>query len=240
MRAKRKAQAESVAGLLQELQTLNPDIAVISIGDYNAYQFNDGYTDPIATLKGTPTPDDQIVVDESPDLVEPELRQPDRHAAAPTSGTASSSRARRRRSITCSSTPSARSVRPALRRSRAATPISRRCPSALCRRRDPARALSDHDMPVAYFRFPPPSADLRVSIAADSSTLTAGAPITFTITVTNDGPSPAQNVDRQRLPAADARADFLHGDRRRRVRRLGEHPDGDVRDRWRPGAVAGR
>ena len=52
MRAKRKAQAESVAGLLQELQTLNPGTAVISVGDYNAYQFNDGYTDPIATLKG--------------------------------------------------------------------------------------------------------------------------------------------------------------------------------------------
>ena len=44
---------------------------MISIGDYNAYQFNDGYTDPIAILKGTPTPDDQIVVDESPDLVNP-------------------------------------------------------------------------------------------------------------------------------------------------------------------------
>ena len=71
VRAKRKAQAESVAGLLQELQTLNPGVAVISIGDYNAYQFNDGYTDPIATLKGTPTPDDQLVVDESPDLVNP-------------------------------------------------------------------------------------------------------------------------------------------------------------------------
>ena len=75
MRAKRKAQAESVAGLLQELQTLNPGMAVISVGDYNAYQFNDGYTDPIATLKGMPTPDEQMVVDESPDLVDPELRR---------------------------------------------------------------------------------------------------------------------------------------------------------------------
>ena len=48
-----------------------PTTPVISIGDYNAYQFNDGYTDPIAILKGTPTPDDQIVVDESPDFVNP-------------------------------------------------------------------------------------------------------------------------------------------------------------------------
>jgi predicted extracellular nuclease len=46
---------------------------VLSIGDYNAYQFNDGYTDPIATAKGTPTADDQMVVDASPDLVNPDF-----------------------------------------------------------------------------------------------------------------------------------------------------------------------
>ena len=71
VRAKRKAQGESLAALLQELQTNNPTTSVISVGDYNAYQFNDGYTDPIATIKGIPTPDDQIVVDQSPDLVNP-------------------------------------------------------------------------------------------------------------------------------------------------------------------------
>jgi len=73
VRAKRKAQAESLAALLQELQTGNPGTSVISVGDYNAYQFSDGYTDPIATIKGIPTPDEQIVVDQSPDLVNPNL-----------------------------------------------------------------------------------------------------------------------------------------------------------------------
>jgi len=73
VRAKRKAQAEFLADLLQGLQTDNPGIPVMSIGDYNAYQFNDGYTDPIATAKGTPTADDQIVVDASPDLVNPDF-----------------------------------------------------------------------------------------------------------------------------------------------------------------------
>jgi hypothetical protein len=71
VRAKRKAQGEFLADLLQELQTDNPTTPVMSIGDYNAYQFNDGYTDPVATIKGTPTADDQVVVDESPDLVNP-------------------------------------------------------------------------------------------------------------------------------------------------------------------------
>jgi hypothetical protein len=71
VRSKRKAQGEFLADLLQELQTDNPGVPVMSVGDYNAYQFNDGYTDPIATIKGTPTADDQMVVDASPDLVNP-------------------------------------------------------------------------------------------------------------------------------------------------------------------------
>ncbi len=72
-RAKRQVQAESVTGLLQELQTQHPDTAVIAVGDYNAFQFTDGYTDPIATLKGAPTPDEQVVVDGSPDVVDPDF-----------------------------------------------------------------------------------------------------------------------------------------------------------------------
>jgi uncharacterized protein len=71
VRAKRKAQAEFLADLLQDLQTSDPTTPIMSIGDYNAYQFNDGFTDPVATIKGTPTADDQVVVDESPDLVNP-------------------------------------------------------------------------------------------------------------------------------------------------------------------------
>ena len=73
VRAKRKAQAEAVAELLQQLQTDNPGVPVIAVGDYNAYQFSDGYTDPIATLLGTPTADDRIVVDQSPDVVNPDF-----------------------------------------------------------------------------------------------------------------------------------------------------------------------
>ena len=71
VRAKRKAQAEFLADLLQDMQTANPAVPVISIGDYNAYQFNDGYTDPVSVIKGTPTADEEMVVDASPDIVNP-------------------------------------------------------------------------------------------------------------------------------------------------------------------------
>ena len=73
VRAKRKAQAEFLADLLQELQEDNPTTPIMSIGDYNAYQFNDGYTDPVSVIKGTPTADDEMVVDASTDVVTPDF-----------------------------------------------------------------------------------------------------------------------------------------------------------------------
>jgi predicted extracellular nuclease len=73
VREKRKKQAESLADLLNDLQTANPGVPVISVGDYNAFEFNNGYDDPLSVIKGSPTADDQIVVDQSPDLVNPNL-----------------------------------------------------------------------------------------------------------------------------------------------------------------------
>jgi predicted extracellular nuclease len=73
VRAKRKVQSEFLAQLLDDLQDNNPGNSIMSVGDYNAYQFNDGYTDPMATIKGSPTADDQVVVDQSPDLVDPDF-----------------------------------------------------------------------------------------------------------------------------------------------------------------------
>jgi hypothetical protein len=42
------------------------------VGDYNAFHFNDGYTDSIGTIKGTPTPSNEVVLASS-DLVNPDL-----------------------------------------------------------------------------------------------------------------------------------------------------------------------
>jgi uncharacterized repeat protein (TIGR01451 family) len=190
VRAKRKAQAESVAGLLQELQTLNPGTAVISIGDYNAFQFNDGYTDPIATLKGTPTPDEQLVVDESPDLVEPDFANltdalpPQERYSFIFEGTPQVLD-----HVLVNSVAAAQVRRYAIARGNADFPEALFAGDAM----RPERS-SDHDMPVAYFRFPPPSADLRVDISAGAPTVVVGQPVTFTFTVTNAGPAPAQNA----------------------------------------------
>ncbi|HSE98588.1 MAG TPA: hypothetical protein VLD57_10015, partial [Blastocatellia bacterium] len=72
VRAKRGAQAEFLANLIQARQSADPDERIISVGDYNAFQFNDGLVDVIGTIKGTPTPADQVVLP-SNDLVNPDL-----------------------------------------------------------------------------------------------------------------------------------------------------------------------
>jgi uncharacterized repeat protein (TIGR01451 family) len=193
VRAKRTKQAESLAGLLQELQTANPATPVISIGDYNAFEFNDGYTDPISIIKGMPTPDDQVVVDESPDLVDPNfVNLTDLLPVG------------ERYTFIFEGTPQALDhvlvntvaysyfQRYAIARNNADFPV---LPTSLFSG-DVTRPErnSDHDMPVAYFRFPPPSADLVVTKQRSSPAVAAGTNVTYTITVRNDGPSPAQNV----------------------------------------------
>ena len=72
VRAKRRAQAEFLANLVQSRQTADPTEKILVVGDFNAFQVNDGYVDVIGTIKGTPTPADQVVLASS-DLVDPDL-----------------------------------------------------------------------------------------------------------------------------------------------------------------------
>ena len=151
VRAKRTAQAEAIAQLLQDLQQQNPNMPVISVGDYNAFEFSDGYTDPISVLKGTPRPTEQIVVQQSPDLVDPDyVNLTD---SLPPS---------ERYSFIFEGTPQALDhvlLNAAARRYLQRYAIARNnadFPSAPALISDPTRPErnSDHDMPVAYFAFP--------------------------------------------------------------------------------------
>jgi uncharacterized protein len=191
VRAKRKAQAESVAGLLQELQSQNPGVAVIAVGDYNAYQFSDGYTDPIATLKGEPTPDEEIVVDESPDVVSPnyvnlvDTLPPSERYSFIFEGTPQALD-----HVLVNTIAAAYAQRMAFARGNADFPAHEVYTGDATR---PERS-SDHDMAVAYFRFPPPAADLQLAMTASTASVEAGGQISYTIAVTNAGPSPATDV----------------------------------------------
>ncbi len=72
VRVKRRAQAEYLANLIQTRQTASPAERIVVIGDFNAYQFSDGYVDVIGTIKGTPTTATNVVLASS-DLVNPDL-----------------------------------------------------------------------------------------------------------------------------------------------------------------------
>jgi predicted extracellular nuclease len=188
VRAKRTAQAESVARLLQQLQTDNPGVPVISLGDYNAFQFNDGYTDPIAVLKGQPTPDDEVVVDASPDLVDPNYVN-----------LTDSLPASERYSFIFEGTPQA--LDHVLVNTAAAQLVQRyaiargnsdfpEVPAALyaADTTRPERS-SDHDMPVAYFLLPDVTAPVITGVPADITRVAegpGGAVVTFTLPTAED------------------------------------------------------
>lgn len=72
VRLKRRLQAEFLAKFVQERQKADANERIILLGDFNAYQFNDGIGDTIGTIKGTPAPKD-AVMNFSEDLVNPDL-----------------------------------------------------------------------------------------------------------------------------------------------------------------------
>src|SRR5206468_5655145 len=72
VRTKRRAQAEYLANYVQGLQNADPQERIVLVGDFNAFTFNDGFVDVIGTIKGTPTPSDEVVL-ASADLVNPNL-----------------------------------------------------------------------------------------------------------------------------------------------------------------------
>jgi uncharacterized protein len=72
VRAKRLAQAEDVARIVQERQLADPAEGIVVLGDLNAFEFSDGLVDVVGTLRGTPAPPDSVVL-AGADLVDPDL-----------------------------------------------------------------------------------------------------------------------------------------------------------------------
>jgi predicted extracellular nuclease len=191
VRAKRQAQAESIAALLQQLQEDHPGTPVMSVGDYNAFEFSDGYTDPLGTVMGTPTPGDQVVVTGSPDLVNPDFVNLTHGLPAP-----------QRYTFVFEGTPQALDhvlvndvARGLLQRyvvARANADFPRHADAGLST--DPLRpeASSDHDMPVAYFAFP----------GAPVVTLNGGADITVEAYTSFVDPGATAHDDRGNLPVS--------------------------------------
>ncbi len=74
VRQKRQKQAEFLAGMLQDMQQADPERKLIVLGDFNAFEFNDGYADVMGTVTGMPSADAATAVNgDGADLVEPDM-----------------------------------------------------------------------------------------------------------------------------------------------------------------------
>jgi uncharacterized repeat protein (TIGR01451 family) len=180
VRAKRAAQAEFLAELVDTLQGEAPRAAVVTVGDFNAFEVNDGYVDVMGAIKGNPAPADQVVTHAN-DLIDPDLIN--LVETIPTAGGQrysyvfdGNAQVLDHVLITAPLSEKVRGIQYA--RNDADFPESLRNVATRPER------LSDHDMPVAFFRYP--AADLALGQTA--STLVSGGTVTYTVTATNGGP----------------------------------------------------
>ncbi len=58
---KRYEQAQSVAQKVQDIQMANPNVNLVVLGDFNAFEFTDGYVDLAGIVKGDFNPDESVV-----------------------------------------------------------------------------------------------------------------------------------------------------------------------------------
>lgn len=160
VRAKRLAQAEFLATEIQRRQTADPRARIVAVGDFNAFQFDDGYADVLGTIRGVPA-DPHTVVLSGPDLVDPDLSNLVQDLAPPSErySFVFDGNAQALDHVIVSNAMRKRATRLVFSRSNADFPESLR--------RDANRPerVSDHDAPVAYFAFP--SAPI-VSLNGDS------------------------------------------------------------------------
>lgn len=61
-RGKRRQQAVRLSQLVEGIQSADPSAPLVLIGDYNAFDFSDGYVDVMGIIAGTPAPADQVLV----------------------------------------------------------------------------------------------------------------------------------------------------------------------------------
>jgi uncharacterized repeat protein (TIGR01451 family) len=186
VRTKRIKQAEFLARLVDELQDESPRAAVVTVGDFNAFEVSDGYADVMGVVRGNPAPADEVVT-HGDDVIDPDLIDLV-ETIDPVAGQRYSyvfdgnAQVLDHVLITQSLAGKLRDFQYA--RNDADFPESLR--------NDPTRPerTSDHDMPVAFFRNP--QAD--VALAKTASAAVAGSAVTYSLAAVNAGPDMAETV----------------------------------------------
>jgi hypothetical protein len=192
VRAKRQKQAEFLADLLQARQAADPAERVVVLGDFNAFEFNDGYADAMGTVTGLPSPDDATVVPgDGADRVDPDLydltwlNPPDTSYSYAFDGNVQSLD-HVLANAALMEAPDLATLAVSHARIDADFPeVARNDAGA------PTR-LSDHDPTLLLLRLAAAqSADLRVAAGVAPASVLPGEAATFSVEVGNDGPDAA-------------------------------------------------
>jgi predicted extracellular nuclease len=192
VRQKRQLQAEFLAGLLQDMQDADPDRNIVVLGDFNAFEFNDGYADIMGTVIGMPSADATTAVNgDGIDLVEPDLFNA-------TFGLAASERysfvfennAQSLDHILVNQATLGSPMVDSWTISHAR--LNADFPETARNDANSAARLSDHDPSVLMLRLQALRfADLRTGVVASQPGTTVGGPLSWSVTVDNDGPDAA-------------------------------------------------
>jgi uncharacterized repeat protein (TIGR01451 family) len=210
VRRKRQTQADFVAQYLQGRQTTTPNEHIVVIGDFNAFEFNDGYADVLNTMTGTPPPDNETVVcatcptapntNDGVDQVTPNFTNlvntppaAERYSYVHEGNAQNIDHAFVSDGLV-TSTSARRIEHPR---------IGADYPETERNSNTTALRVSDHDPVVAYFSpvvFA--AADLSITKTDSPDPVTAGTNLTYTITANNAGPDPANVQWGDTLPPA--------------------------------------
>lgn len=172
VRMKRKVQAETLAAYVA---VASFEHQVVLVGNFNAFEFNDGYVDVLGTIKGTPAPADQVLLPTAPGLVNPplvdflEFVPPDQRYSVVSAGNA-----QQLDHVLVSSDMSP--LRGELQYARSNADF----PGVLQSDATRPERLSEHDMVVAYFSdSAPPMLILPKDMGPVEATSSAGAQANF-------------------------------------------------------------
>lgn len=185
VRLKREAQAEYLAKLIQGYQAAGEH--VITVGDYNGFEFSDGFVDVLGVTKGNPVPASQVVTPPVAGLANPALVDlvtllpADQRQSYVETGSA---QVLDHVVVTSDLVPS--NTRLVYAHIDADFPLVNLNDASL-----PSR-ISDHDPAVAYFTVPPVAGTVQLATSAVLSKIDGG--YQATVTVKNTGTGTAQSV----------------------------------------------
>src|SRR5690606_25182154 len=192
VRAKRQEQARFLANLIQGRQLADPSERLVVLGDFNAFEFNDGYGDSMGTVTGLPSPDDATVVPgDGADLVDPDLydltflNTPDvSYSYAYDGNIQSLDHVLANAALMNAADVETLSISHAR--------INADFPAVARNATDSPTRLSDHDPTLLLLRLQAAqSADLHVAASVSPASVLPGETATFTVDVGNDGPDAA-------------------------------------------------